>query len=403
MRTFTQFVKSGRFTGGPAGDHSGSVDIGVRCISARATPKLALGLAILFGGVSAFGTFPASVARIDSNQHHTRQGGFVLQEQQQLGKGPGMQNGTLLSPGLDPFADARKVFEFKSAPGAFSFGNDLLANSVVHPSSKTPLFAGELLQSPLGGTGLFLLKFSPQPAMPVANGLHLRSGIAFSVRIGRNVNDAEIHPQKLCGLDGGVGWKIDRAVQVELPIAINQINLPFDAIKAFLLVFPVDQGHNQATFRQRPQADFIDSLKTEDPFVVGDGSVWLEHRTLAFVPAEAFYGFADSPYGHLGGQVKAGPDFSVSQFMDRGLAENPGLESTTGGEGSGLINALHRGEQPLALFCAGQELQLERQLHYSGVYHSYRETATTEKQSALHAESLFLCQLKQAVSEAQIL
>jgi hypothetical protein len=46
-----------------------------------------------------------------------------------------------------------------------------------------------------------------------------------------------------------------------------------------------------------------------------------------------------------------------------------------------------------------QKLQLERQLHYLGVYHS----ATGKEQSVLRTEILFLCRLKAAVSKDQIL
>src|SRR4051812_40454099 len=48
MRYIAQLAKYGRFTCAPADIH-GSVDIGMLFVTARATPKLVLALAVLFG------------------------------------------------------------------------------------------------------------------------------------------------------------------------------------------------------------------------------------------------------------------------------------------------------------------------------------------------------------------
>ena len=111
--------------GGPACNYASSVDIGVRRVVAQRAPKLVLGFTVLFGCVAAFGALPTGIARVDCDQRYASESGLVRDEQKQLRERPGMQNGTLLLPGLDPIADSLEVFNGYSALGAFSFGNDL--------------------------------------------------------------------------------------------------------------------------------------------------------------------------------------------------------------------------------------------------------------------------------------
>ena len=402
MRHFAQLAKYGRFTLGPACDHAGSVGIGVRFVTARATPKLVLGIAILFGCVSTLGALPAGVARVNRDQRDTCKGRLVLQEQQQLGERPGMQNGTLLSPGLDPFANTRKVFEFQSAPGAFSFGNDLLGDIVVDPRGEAALLTGEQLQPALGSAGLLLLEIGPQPAMPMANRLKFGPGVPFPVGVAGDVGNAEIHSEEFCRHDGRTGWKIDGAIQVKLPFAVDQIGLALDAVKPFLLVFAVDQRRNHTALWQRPQAHFVQPLEPEDAFVIGDRTVGLEDRAFGLVSGKALDSFPYSPYCHLCRQLKPGANFGVCQLVDRRLAKDLRVEPFTGCEGRSFVGALHRGQQPFGLFSIWQQLQLERQLHYLGVCRSTPQN-TSERQSARRTDILFLCRLKAAVSKDQIL
>ena len=399
MRTSAQLAKYGRFTVCPARYHAGSVGIGVRLVTARATPKLVLGLAILFGCVPAFSALPAGVARVNRDQRDTCKGGLVLQKQQQLGKRPGMQNSTLLAPGLDPSANTRKVFELQSASGAFSFGNDLLGNIVVHPGCKAALLTGEQLQPALGSAGLLLLELGAQPAMPMANRLEFGPGVSLSIGVAGDVRNAEIHTEKVCRHNRRAGWKIDRAIQVELPLAVDQIGLALDAVKPLLLVFAVHQRSNHAALWQRPQTHFIEALESEDTLVVGDSPVWFEDRTFGLIAGEALDSFTDGAYRHLGRQPEAGANLRVCQLVDRRLAEDLRIEPFTRRERSRFIGAFHRCQQPFGLLGVRQKLQLERQLHYLGVYHS----ATGKEQSVLRTEILFLCRLKAAVSKDQIL
>lgn len=369
MRYIAQLAKYGWFTSSPADIH-GSVDIGVRSVTARATPKLVLALTVLLGAVSAYGASTAGIAGIDGHQHNPGQPGFVFEEQAQLGERPGMQRCALLLPGLDPFANASQLFNGNAAPGAFSFGNDLLRDYVVDVSGKPLLTSCKLLQSSFGGTGLFPLQLLPQPAMPVTNRFSVTTALDITIGSGGNVAHSQIDTKEFCRFHRGVFRKIDRTEQIELAFAVNQIGLPFDAVKPFFLVLAVNQRNNQASFRQRPQADLIESLETQDALVIRNRTSGLEDRAFRLVAGETLNGFADCPDGHLCRQPVSGSDFGVRQLVNRRLAVNLRLESKAGSESRRLVNPFHRGKQSPALFGVRQNLQLEREFHYYGVYHS---------------------------------
>lgn len=369
MRYIAQLAKYGWFTSSPA-DVNGSVDIGVGCVITRATPKLVLALSVLFGAVSALSAGTAGIARIDGHEMHSGKSGFVFQKQPELRERPGMQNCTLPLPGLDPFADTIQIFDGNSATGAFSFGNDLLADVVVHPCGEALFFTSQLLQPPLCRTSLFLLKFGSQSAVTVAHRLDLRTGVALAIRVAGDAGDAQIDTEKLCWLDWRCVRKIDSAVEIEPALAVRQIGLTFDPVKPLLLVFAVDQRHDYAAFRQGPQADTVQSLESHDAFVVSDRAIRLKDWTFCLIAREAFNGLANSADSHLSGELELRANLRVSQFVDRWLAVNFRLESTLSREGSGFVDPLHSGKQPLALFGVRQNLQLEREFHYYGVYHS---------------------------------
>jgi hypothetical protein len=393
MRNNNTVAKSGTktlsgFTGRSADIH-GSVEIGVRLMFAGDTPKLVLGFAVLFCAVSTLSASPAGIARIDGDQRNTGKSGLVLKEQTQLRERPGMQNCTLPAPGLDPVTNASQFFDGNSTPGAFSFGNDLLTDIVIHPCRETPLFTREQFQSPFNGTGLFFLEFSSQSPMAMPDSLQFRTGVPLAVGIKSDIGDPKINSEELRRIDGRAGRNFHSAVEVEPALAINQIGLPFDAVEPFLLVLTVDHRDDNTTFRDCPQADFIDALESQNAFVVRDRAVRFEYRTDRFIAGETLNGFADCTDCHLCGQTESGSNFSVGQFVDRRLAKDPGIKPTAGSESRCFIRALHRFQELRSLSGIGKQPQLERQFQYLGVYRSVFPKAT-RKASALFAESPFL-------------
>lgn len=369
----------------PCPDIPGSVDIRVCLMPAGLALKAGLAGTILFLAVAAFAASPAGISRINRHHQNSGQFGFVFEKQAQLRERPAMQNGTLLAPGLDPCADSVEILNRKAAFGAFSFGNDLLGNIVIHPGGKTPLFAGKLLQTAFCCSGLFLLQPLPQSAVTVANRLHMRTGVLLAVRVSGYISDSEIDAQEVAGSNRRVSRQVYRAVQVEPSLAIDQISLPLNPVKPSFLVLAVDEWNYNPAFRERPQADAVHALKTEDSLIVCDRAVRLEYRANLLVAGEALNGFANRPHGHLGRQAVSLANLGVSQLVDTGLAEDSGLEATPCGVGCRFIDALHGCEQPFTLIWVRYKLQLERKLHSLGVYHSIAERTSGGERATLQS------------------
>src|SRR6516165_9443617 len=203
-QTILDHVTFGRFTAALP-DMLGSVDIGMRFPSARATPKLRLITSDALLTLATLRARPAGVARIDQLHQDSGQCRLISDHLPQLREPPRVQNPSLDVPNFCPCADSFQVLHTDPSPGAFSRANDLLANTVVHMASETRFPARQLLQSPFGPTGLLGLQSSPQLSVPPAHILHLRATVAASIRIARQVRYPQIHSQKLIHAACGSG------------------------------------------------------------------------------------------------------------------------------------------------------------------------------------------------------
>src|SRR6516165_4522274 len=145
-QTILDHVTFGLFTAALP-DILGSVDIGMRFPSARATPKLRLITAVALLTVATLGARPAGVARIDQLHQDSCQCRLISDHLAQLREPPRVQNPSLAVPNFYPCADSFQVLHTDSSPGAFSRGHDLLANTVVHMASETRFYPRQLLQS----------------------------------------------------------------------------------------------------------------------------------------------------------------------------------------------------------------------------------------------------------------
>lgn len=330
-------------------------------------------------GVAALGTLPACVAGIDGHQRDTRQFGLVRQEETQLREGPRMQNCTLFPPGLNSVTDTAQFFNGDTLSSAFSFNNDLLGNVVVHPGRKTGLLPGEFLQPSLRGPGLFLLESGSQPTMPVPYTLDLTPAVVLPIGSSGDIGDSEVNPNKVVDLDRQIVGHVHRAEQEELATTVDKIGLPLDAVKPLFLVVPVNHRDDHPAFWHGPQADSIDALEAEDSLVVSDCAVRFEGGADLLIPSKDFHGLADGTDGHLSREAEPLTNLAVGEFVDGRLTEHLGVESALGRERGRFVHVLHRQEESLTLFGVGQDLKLECQFHYLGVYHSKTQTGTRKE------------------------
>lgn len=366
----------------PCPDVLGSVVIGVGTVAARTAAKMFLAEAILLVGISALGALPAGVAGVYCDYWQPGQPGLVFQEGAQLKERPGMQNRALLAPNRDALAEAGQILDGQAAIGVFSGGNDLLADIVVDPGSEAVFTAREFLESPLGGAGLLLLEFGPQTAVTMTHRFDGRTGVAFSVAISGDIDDPQIDAKEVIDLNRRTIGNLNCGIQEEIPIAVDEIHLALDPIEAPFLVFAVDQRDDHAPAGQRPQAHLVEALETEDAFVVGYGPVGFEDRTNLLAALEGFHSFPNTSHRHLRGQTEAGANLEVTPAVDAGLGEDARAETGFGGEAGRVIEPLHGFQQQWMLLGAGQEFELQRQLHTS-IVGAFRSNIKRKKEGAI--------------------
>jgi hypothetical protein len=183
---------------------------------ARHTGEKTLTLPVLFIDVATLRAGTGGVPGIHENHRDTRS--FRLADKRpELGKRPGRESGAPATSNRYPHADARKVLKGYRARCAFRLRHNLFADTVVHILGKPRLFAGKLLQPPLGRSGAFGLKLGPESPMTVTDVVNLAGGMNYTVGVDRDVLDAKIDTEGFCrfgfgrGLDVTGGGKVKRA------------------------------------------------------------------------------------------------------------------------------------------------------------------------------------------------
>src|SRR5947209_7099709 len=182
--------------GGPASNYAGSVCIRVRRETAGSATECRLVGTVPLFGVSASGTLPTTVPGLHGDQADARLLRLVLQKRSQLRKRPTVQNSPLPPCSPYPVAYPRQFFDGDPASGAFGGGNDLLRDYVVDVFGKAMFFAGELLQAPIGGSGLLRLQLRPQSALAVANRFDFAAAVDRAVRVRGDLSHTEINSEE---------------------------------------------------------------------------------------------------------------------------------------------------------------------------------------------------------------
>src|SRR6516164_1948192 len=107
-QTIRDHVTFGLFTAALP-DILGSVDIGMRFPSARATPKIRLITSVALLTVATLGVRPAGVARIDQRHQDSCQCRLISDHLAQLPEPPRVQNPSLPGPNFYPCADSHSA------------------------------------------------------------------------------------------------------------------------------------------------------------------------------------------------------------------------------------------------------------------------------------------------------
>ena len=128
---------------------------------------------------------------------------------------------------------------------------------------KPGFFARELLKMPPGAFRPTLLQALAQGCMALAVTLDSLSAKGFAFAVCSQVDDAEIDTQH--SIRSIRRWlrNVKRYRQIERPVAVEQVGLPFDGIQARLLIVPNLEG-DQYPPRDGQQGNGQESLEGHD-------------------------------------------------------------------------------------------------------------------------------------------
>jgi hypothetical protein len=345
MLPTAQVAKSGLaaltgFTGRSACNDAGSVEVGVRLVSAGDAAECRLAGPVLFGDVPASPAFPRRVARIDENERHSRQCGFVGDKHPQLVERPTVENHSLPAPNSYPVANPTQVFELDSACGAFSAGNDLLTDNVVDVAGKAGLPAREKFEPTLGRSGSLTLQLRTQPAVAIADALDLRTRVLSTVGIRGDVRDSKIDAKERGSLKQCRLWHIARGNEIERAILIDQVRLATLAHEQHELLPPASgEADVQPTIQAADRDGHPIHIPAKDAAIVGDGTMRAKGALRLPVELVSVGNLGDAAHRDLGRKSEVVAKTLVDQRLNAVAIELLRLPRLLGNPGAGKIGA----------------------------------------------------------------
>src|SRR5260370_31336034 len=159
-------------------------------------------------------------------------------------------------------------------------------------------FAREFLEMALGVGCTALLQALPKRMMRLAVAMNKLSTERLALGIGCQVDDTEINAK--CSIRGSRGrfWNLKRYSQVELPVAVEQVSLPFHTLHACLLI-ATNQKWNKYPTRERHKGNGIKALKGHDTLIVDNRAFRPEMRLDALITLMGFTGLTNRAYCQL--------------------------------------------------------------------------------------------------------
>lgn len=320
--------------------------------------RLAIGLLTVPTG----GTGAARVPGINEDHRDTGRLRFVGDKGPQLPERPGRKRRSLWLSRPYPLANVRQVLQRYRALRAFSSGDDLFANLVVLMALKARLFAAALPQPPPGRLGALALQPGAGAAVPAAGAEDQGAGVLVPVRVGGNIDDAQVHAEHVIGIEWRLFGGVHRHRQKPLSVAEDQVGLPSAAVQPRCLVGAEANRDNDPPGK-RQEGNAVGTLPRHEPLVVRERAVGPELGPLRLVSLERFTHFADRANRHLGRQAKriAGRVVSLVLqlvFVRRAEPEGHARQVVAGG-----VERLQRLPQGVRLFWRRFQFDQQGLLH----------------------------------------
>jgi len=146
-----------------------------------------------------------------------------------------------------PFTNAFEILKRYSASGVFGLFYELLADAVIHVTSKTRFLASTFFQKTFRGFRTFLLKMGPETLRSITNIIDAVSGMSFTIGIGNDIDDAHVNADKVMGNNGGWLGEGNRLEKKEHTIPIYRIRFAFDHGKTVAAIGADKEPHDDTT------------------------------------------------------------------------------------------------------------------------------------------------------------
>src|ERR1022692_570172 len=346
-----------------SGEIPGCVEIGEYGVATVQTAKIGLTLAVGLFAVATLAAGATRVPRIDRDDPHALNLGFVLDEGPQLEEAPAALSIALRPPNRGPRANTLQVFQGNPARRVLGGRNDLLADAMILDATKPAFAAREGLQSFPRTSRAGLLQGGAIPLMASADAFDRRAGVGRAVTIGGEVHDPEVDAEKVSRLNRRAVWHVNRHEQKPLAVlAPHEVGLTDRCRKPLALIAPHHDGDSHAAV-ERQQADAVDAFERQDARVVGHRRVRAECRADRLIALERFAGLRNTADGHLGRQPEPLANRVVDGLLQVDLVGGLEPEGFARDPRRGGIEPFDGAPQLDGLGARRQELQLQRQGH----------------------------------------
>lgn len=242
-------------------------------------------------------------------------------------KRPRMLDATLSLANRDPFADALEIFEGDAATGVFGLRNQLFGYDVVHVAGKPGFFSAALLQEPLDGLGAFCLKSCSQFSVAFPQAIRFASRIGVPVRVGGDVDDAQVDTQEIGSDTGRRIFDVAGLVQIEGTIVINQVGLSLPGLEQHHLPLTGKEG-NALSASDCPDRDgLVRQAPGQDALVIGNGTQRFESTPSSTIELVGISHLGEHPHNNLRRESEPFAQLVVECSMQVELAERLVLPS----------------------------------------------------------------------------
>lgn len=357
---------SGPAFGGMAAAQRGNVPrrcgIGRPSVAATDAPEIVSRRPIALINATAFWTCPRRVPWIDGYQRHAAQRRLVGQKGPKLSERPTVVRSALRPLNRCPIADMRQIFDGNSAPGVCGLPNDSLADPVVQVGGEARFLPAPDAQQTSGGFGPLFLEVAPKSGVSFAKVGVMGTAERLPIIVGSDVSTAEINAEIFGRVTFWYIANVNRHVEKEHAIAVDQICLTARPFKQCGLIGPADPRHDLSAVISQ-NGNPISALPGQNTLVVDDGAVRPECRLDILVSLVDLYNLCNGAYRHLSAKGEISADVVVGQFLQfyfvcALIGESDRSQCVTSG-----IETLHRPQHGISLLGQWQELQLHGQVH----------------------------------------